>query len=692
MAKSGAERQREYKARKQKDGTFKSEGGANSKWEAGYFVALDGEGINRGEHQSFSIEGGKTYYAQDHLYTLLAASTGESLYNGGERLDSMECIEWLLGLSDSHKQGIFVIFAGSYDINHMLFHGFEREQLHAISQGRWAIDSEEKGAFRFEHAGAKYEIEYRARKSLTIRKGLYFVCDKKGNFKSKWRHRIVVWDVFGFFQENFVAVMGKWLGVRYKHYELIKSMKALRGDFANVPQSDINAYNAAELETLARIMEKVRSALKGLDITISRWDGAGAVAAGMMRKHNIRAFKQETPPHMLKHVATAYAGGRIEVCKIGHCTAPVYDYDINSAYPTVMADMPDMAKGAWIHGTGTPPPGFTLVRCEFDFVRGLPFYPLFFRTEKMQISFPRSGAGIYWYPEYEAALAVQGILTVIEWWKFEPATDVKPFHWIPEYYKTRQQWVKNPLEEWQGGGEKIIKLGLNSLYGKTAQQLGGSVSRSPAYHQLEWAGYITAATRARLFNAGMLDSDAIIAFATDGIFSKRRLRLDTSAAKQIGTWDLQIFQGLTIAMAGVYWLHENADYKHFSRGFDKDSMKSPALLLDAWKKGLSEIDIKMRKLITMGSACVSDVFWEMRGRFTESERTLHIDGFSHKRRAIDVKKSKPHLKLVDLIPNENLAYPEHQLSSHPYPIEWMRDEDFENALEDEREMEDTVNI
>lgn len=681
---------REYKRRKREAGieVAHGKGGKTSKWDKGQFIALDGEGENDGAPQKFRVgSDGKTYKASSHIYTLLAASSGEALYNGGKRLDSQACIDFLCDLGAEYKKAIFVIFAGSYDINHMLLFGFDKKTLQKISQGETVY---------YEHGGVEYEIEYRARKSLSLKRGRIWIPEKK---MSKWQSKITVWDVFGFFQEGFVKVMGKWLGESHRHYELIKKMKLKRGDFENVDQSEINAYNAAELETLVELMEKVRESINGLDLKCNRWDGAGSIAGALFRKHNSRNYKR---PYKIDNnlelaIRTGYAGGRIEIAKLGSYTGDVYDYDINSAYPYVMKDLPSLAKGWWKHGTGKPPPGFTLVRCRYNFIKGQAFYPLFFRTDKMQIYFPSQGEGWYWYPEFHAARHCMGILEPLEYYHFVPDTDEKPFGWIDDYYNTRKQWVKNPTEEWQRGGEKIIKLGLNSLYGKTAQQLGGTGLAPPTYHQMEWAGYITACTRARLYAAAIKSPDSIIGFATDGIFSTKPLTVGLSTDKEIGKWDLKVFKGLTIVMAGVYWWHkEQEKYEHFSRGFDKESMETPDLINNAWQRGLSNIDIPMHRLITMGSACASETLWKMRGRFTQGFRSLRLDGKSNKRQPVNVVKKKPHKNLVDLKPAENIEYNCGLLKiSHPYPVKWLdgaMTDEFENDLELQKENADTDNI
>lgn len=661
-----------------------------SKWSLAQFIALDGEGVGVGDYEYFKVGSDKTYKAQEHHYNLLSASSGETLYCGGKRLQTIDCLNYLCDLGATYKKAIFVIFAGGYDINHMLLYGFDRKELKIISKGI---------IYEFERDGEYYSIEYRARKSLTLKRRRSWHTDSKGKPVVKWRDKITLWDVFGFFQESFIGVMGKWLGKEHKFFELIKDMKGRRGNFDKVDQTQINKYNEAELICLVELMQKIHGALTGLELQVNRWDGAGSIAAALFRKHGTKQYKSIILPDEVNQVSRiAYAGGRIEICKIGNYKGAVYDYDINSAYPSVMLKCPCLAHGIWRHGTDTPPQGFTLVRCRFKFWEGQRFYPLFFRTEKMQISFPSDGEGWYWYPEFEASQLWEGESVPLEYWTWEQADcKCKPFPWIADYYKTRQQWVKNPGEEWHRGGEKIIKLGLNSLYGKTVQQLGGTSARRPTYHQLEWGGYITSETRARLAKAAFSNPENIIGFATDGIFSTQPLNIGATDNKIMGDWEVKRPEptGLTIALAGVYWWHHDNDtYTHFSRGFDKDYMKTPERIIKAWSQGLDTVDIPMRRLIGMGSACTSDALFAMRGRFAEGVRSLRLDGKSHKRSSCDIKTSKPHKHLVNLEPTLNLEYGYGvQSCSYPYPVKWdEREDDYDNDLELTREIEDSLNI
>jgi hypothetical protein len=70
--------------------------------------------------------------------------------------------------------------------------------------------------------------------------------------------------------------------------------------------------------------------------------------------------------------------------------------------------------------------------------------------------------------------------------------------------------------------EKVLKLILNSVYGKLAQFVGSS-NKVPTCANPYYAAAITAYCRRRLIELAMVDPSAIIFFATDGIIAKRPL-------------------------------------------------------------------------------------------------------------------------------------------------------------------------
>jgi hypothetical protein len=185
----------------------------------------------------------------------------------------------------------------------------------------------------------------------------------------------------------------------------------------------------------------------------------------------------------------------------------------------------------------------------------------------------------------------------------------------------------------------------------------------------------------------MQKPDCIISFATDGLFSTAPLDLPCPAEKMLGQWEYQVHTGMTIVMPGVYWLHDGETTKYYSRGFDKKTMSDCDFVHQAWSRRKAEIDIPSRRLITLGTALLSDTFWEMRGCFTETIRTLALNGDNSKRYPIAMHKAKLHKQLEathpqDLLEDYDVALD--NLLSEAYPITWLKPED---AQEDAKSAE-----
>lgn len=712
--KSNSERAREWRDR-QRAQNLPSGGGLRktpqrkpSLFETGDFVAVDGEGFSEGPTLQFTAGSDHSLYeGREHYYALLAASDGSEIYNPRGRLTTKQCLDFLLAIKDNNPKAILVCFGGSYDVCQMLAHGLTREQVtELLSNAKDAPDARKSRKYLDVTLGQHdYRLEYRARKSLSIwrwAKG----ADKyqehmKEDGSTVWRmtdcSKATLWDVWGFFQDSFVGVLDKWLP-RHPDYEMIKLEKGNRNIFERSEIDVIRRYNQAELRCLVEVMNKVREAIGALGLTITRWDGAGSIAAAMLKLHEVKQHKSEAPEPVFLAARHAYSGGHIEVCQLGYHDGPVYHYDVNSAYPNEFRHLPSLANGYWQHGTGEPPAGFTVVKTAFQFYGGNSFYPLFYREENGSIIYPSRGCGWYWYPEFEAAreyAARLGALTFepLEWWHWNTSSPVYPFHWIEPIYERRQELVaiakatKEP-----NGEEKVIKLGLNSLYGKTAQQVGARFQDgefiAPPYFQLEWAGYVTSGCRAKLMQAAIQNPPAIIAFATDGLFSTAPLDLDCPKEKILGAWEFEKHDGITMVMPGVYWLHEDGKKpKHYSRGFDKAQMSDAEFIHTAWRQRKEYVEIDITRLIGLGSACTSDTFWHMRGMFVTSKRELVLNGKNSKRYEVMLYREKPHKGLVPTVPRdhyEDILTPLTELMSAPYDIAWL-DVDYSDASKSDPE-------
>lgn len=677
-------------ARARATGTYKTQDdrnhARNSQWSNGEFIAIDGEGFSDGPEFERIVGMHRTRYTgREHRYAFLAASDGREIYSDG-RLSLFACLRFLTDIVADNPRAILVAFGASYDVCHMVCHDLTKDELAAmLGKGK------RREKLYVDDGEFAYCLEYRPRKCFTVQRWKSgerrYEKQANGHWKATPHVTARLWDVWGFFQDSFVGVLKKWVPDD-PDYEFVQRMKGERSIFERAEMPEIRRYNAAELRLLAKVMNKVRDAIGDLGLKITRWDGAGAIAAAMMTKHAVKEHKRDLPPDVFEAARCAYSGGHIEACKLGYHVGTVHHYDVNSAYPDQFRHLPSLHHGEWIRGTGEPPEGYTLVKCEWNFREGLPFYPLFYRSDDGTILYPARGSGWYWKSEYDVAVRyyvergrnfTDSYFRTLEWHHFRTVGLVRPFDWVEGYYKARQDYIRAAKREGvESGPEKIIKLGLNSLYGKTAQQIGARVTaelelKLPPYFQLDWAGFVTAGCRARLMEAAIQKPECVIAFATDGLFTTEPLDLYTPSEKELGAWEYQQHSGITVVMPGVYWLHEaDAKPKHYSRGFDKREMSDPEFVHAAWAKRQDDIPIKLTRLIGLGTALASNELWEIRGTFADSTRRLRLNGDNSKRYPLNLNKARPHRGLVDTIPRDH----EHPdifgiPLSAPYPIIWL---------------------
>src|SRR5215471_626181 len=551
--------------------------GANSK--TAQFIAWDGEGIRMPPtplHHPFGLwirdgvihepDGSLiSFIAEPQPYVLLANSGPK----GGEPqriiakdpkkgLTTHECFQFLLSEKQKYPNSIFVGFGFNYDVNQIL----------ASWPDRWLKRLYDKN----EVLAGDYYVKWYPRKFFNVTQ-----------IKPRPTRSVVIYDTFGFFQSSFLEACRKYLGG--DDLTLIERGKESRSLFDWEQLEDfIIPYNNMELEMLVRIMDILRADLAKVEVYPSEWHGPGAVARKVMTKYKIPIDRNLA--HVCKHPKVllhecdtgvnraaqfAMAGGRFEHYGLGHYRGTVYEADIHSAYPAAATELPDLTEGYWEHVKTFEPGSFGVWHIDYlaPYSNGRLYEPkpLFCRAEHGNITYPNQVRGWYWTPEAELCAG-----DVIEGFVFRETSSARPFHFIRDMYRQRMEY-----KTIGNSAERALKLILNSLYGKTAQTVGGKKKhpkddcldphwnprsrqvepqecphlQPPKWHQLEYAGYITSRCRAKIYAAMMLNPSAIIAAETDAVFSTEKLPLPYS--DELGDWELHEYSSIVYLQNGFYY-------------------------------------------------------------------------------------------------------------------------------------------
>ena len=350
---------------------------------------------------------------------------------------------------------------------------------------------------------------------------------------------------------------------------MITDTKPKRAEFHELTP-DIIRYCTMECRILSELMEALRDACANAGIVPKQWSGAGWLASALLERHQVpkrplterekseaaerspaknakapALRRPERPPEFEVAANLAYVGGRSEVSMIGYVDGLTYQYDLHSAYPAAMLDLPCPLHTFWEHlpHTRTPPrDAVYLANAMFDHTDGVRWCGLPFRRNGLY--WPHQGTGWYSGVELNAGRRLGTRITITDLWVARQRCDCAPrFEWVREVYDERRRL---------GAATRgyPLKLGLNSLYGKQAQRVG----RGP-YHDAVAAGLITAATRARLIEALAHDPEAIVMVAPDALYSSRPLPLDIGDG--LGRWEEQQWPDLFIVQPGVYWSPSN---------------------------------------------------------------------------------------------------------------------------------------
>lgn len=553
-------------------------------------VAVDGEGITDVANTA-------------QRYTFLAASTGASVR--GDSLSTSLCLDMLLSLP---QRALIVGYSIGYDINMW---------LKDIPVGDWPCEALPRGSglrglWRTGNCRWRgYSITWHPGKMFSVgvkrRRLAYTKCDGTIGHRVSYDRHTTVWDVFGFFQSSFVNALHLWDVGTEQQRERIERMKAKRSFFDDAESTDIEAYCFDECSLLVDMVRKLLTYSERIGLKLTRYDGAGAIAAAMMRKHHVKNYIADPPGECMDSVMRAYIGGRFETAIIG-TIKHAHAYDVNSAYPTQTLDLPCLAHGTW----STWKPGDTVsdtsvIHVRWNLCSELPTWgPFPFRNPDGSIVYPMAGEGYYWGREVRAATLMYPI-QLLDGYTFKAGCGHRPFAFVADYYKQRQT-----LKQAGDFGQIILKLGMNSLYGKCAQSIGGKllarlkdgteVHAKPTYQSFMWAGMITSGTRAAILDA--LRQGDVVSIATDGVIARERIP-SLTVGSELGTWEYREIHNCTIVQNGVYRYQSDVTVDPIvrARGFSGREFNFDGLMAAFTKKReRAECVTSVTRFIGLGSS------------------------------------------------------------------------------------------
>lgn len=350
----------------------------------------------------------------------------------------------------------------------------------------------------------------------------------------------------------------------------------------------------------------------------------------------------------------AYYGGRFEARKKGWFDE-LWGIDLKSAYPAEIVDLPP-ADCSWqrTHDESKAleyPWGF--VRCKIRVDYDADWSPVMHRKEDGLVFGPVGPLGKKWITLDEYEICKKHEKTSVDFIKAWVGTDngERPLEWVGDLYEERAK-----LKENNDPREIVIKLAMNSVYGKTLQRnpindatkledwngemkAGSKVilvngepyeirkdeyKIGPVFNPM-YAATITARTRCRLWEMMQKYETAIV--MTDGILIEEKPDAQ-DLGSELGDWEIDAHGEGVIIGNGLYQV---GDKRSKRRGFNVPER------FKGWIHALEEADDKAERIVinqrrplhpgevlTRNDYDLTDV-----GAFVDMQKSVH---FNHDRK------------------------------------------------------------
>ncbi len=500
------------------------------------YLGIDGEGQGRREHK----------------YVFLACSTedGSRRWAVEDRngIKTVDALDFILKLPRG-KHKIFAYSFG-YDITKILT-DLDNRTLYQLfrpeGRQRSGIDAV-KGPIPVQWK--EYVLNYQGSKFIV----------------SRGKKRVVIWDIFKFFQSKFVEALRDWRVGNEVLWNRMQAMKDQRSEFDKLDFEQVKNYCFEECECMAELARKLTEAHVSAGLKLRSYYGAGSTASAMLSKMGIREqLIDNRPPEMNFAIASAFFGGRFENSAIGPIEGLIYSKDISSAYPYQLVFLPCLKHGTWelakdrntLENSKAAIVEYGLGPCNPKNKNFDAWGPFPFRTSDGSICFPKqSGGGWIYKDEYLHAERLFPHIQFKQAWVYRCSCDCIPFRQIPGYYAERCRIGKE-------GPGIVIKLGCNSCYGKLAQSVGNAL-----FNNWLWAGMITSGCRAQGLEILGLHNEwrNLLMFATDGIASLENVPspipkdtgtfgvISKGVLTPLGGWENKILKkGIFLARPGIYF-------------------------------------------------------------------------------------------------------------------------------------------
>lgn len=452
--------------------------------------------------------------------------------------------------------------------------------------------------FNFEN----YKIKYFPNKMLKIKKG---------------HHSVLFYDIAQFFGSSLVVAYQNNIGKLDDSYLEIKNNRSqFSKRFYNHNKKKIRSYCIEDCNLTKQLAEKwVKLFHDAFSFYPAKWFSSGYLAEKVLINNGIYFPKFNSIPYPVQELAfKSYFGGRFEMIQRGYI-GKAHLYDINSAYPAAISQIPDLSNGKWVRRKSIhfdAKMGFFHVLADIpdDFL----IAPFPFRANG-QIIFP-TGQFETFVTLAELQAFDSKYYKILDSWQFLSKSNEFPYKdFIESMYQKRLKLKEeaNPLQI-------PIKIILNSIYGKTGQKVTRIMGN--LFNPVLFS-FITGFTRAKMYDFVRKNDleNEVVAFATDSICTTKKL---SKNSKKLGDFEF-------VGRSDDTFYLQNGFYRFFGkwkqRGLGKLGSKEIEHLETFENDGKLFYKFFVNRNTRLKSSILQNKISEI-GKIKEISREININGDS----------------------------------------------------------------
>jgi hypothetical protein len=432
-----------------------------------------------------------------------------------------------------YQGAIMWLFNAQFDIEHILKSAGDKDFLQDL----------------YDNGVQRPGVEYNGYHIQYIPKKLMKICKNK--------HCVTFYDIAQYYRGASLEMAGKqYLPVEYQKDTSSVDRKKIGAEEGYYEQhkAEIMKYCQQDAVATLALAKLIENTFTSKGISFRSPISMAKISETYVYDHYSYPKVPDTPDMNMFHsfAQAAFHGGLFWTLKRGYFRQPLYSFDINSAYPSIMVTLPHWANGVF-EGIDEPSgERFGWFLCEFD-CQWIPKYDYELNifteeyngygpvekvlTNKRKI-YP-TGMRKQWITAVEYRWMLKHgfpckFITGCEWRKTKEKY-VSPFEWMEKMFNERLKIVE---KDKTGMLQYALKILLNGLYlgyervnGKTCQSRKGLGKMTNFFY----ASYITAETRLMVADVAMRHPAETIEIATDSVTLTKDVSTFSAICKLIET-------------------------------------------------------------------------------------------------------------------------------------------------------------